>query len=65
MQVRVSKELKRLEKMFYGSSQAYDKALMGETRSWTAFIDALIRNVYNGEEDKRPFAELLGRYLLR
>lgn len=63
LQVRVSKQLVDLEKQFYGSSFAYDKALKGDGSEDLA--TALHRNVYQKEASKREAAGLLARYVKR
>lgn len=52
VQVRVSKWLAELEKLFYGSCVAYDKAMDDEDE--TAFARALARNVFGAEEEGGP-----------
>ncbi|KAK9819883.1 hypothetical protein WJX72_003560 [[Myrmecia] bisecta] len=61
VKVRVSKHLKELEKMFYGSSMAYDKALKGDGD----LAEALLRNVYINDTSKKAQAGLLARYVRR
>ncbi|CAL8461833.1 g1364 [Coccomyxa elongata] len=61
VKVRVGKWLGELEKNFYGSSMAYDKALKGEGD----MVDALLRNVYGVDSGKRKSAEALARYVQR
>lgn len=63
VKVRVSKQLVDLEKQFYGSSFAYDKALKGDGSEDLA--TALHRNVYQKEASKREAAGLLARYVKR
>jgi len=60
-QVRISKWLKDLETMFYGSSLAYDKALQGGR----GLGEALLRNVYGGDAARGADAEALARYVRR
>jgi hypothetical protein len=78
-QVNPGKWVKQLEKVFYSSSLAYDMALAGQQpqvvpmqqglaaaqNPQLAFRAALVQNVYKGEPDSQPHAELLSRYLLR
>lgn len=107
-QIRVGKWVDRLQKQFYGTCFAYDKALRGEVgwaaraglggapgwrAAWNcpgtrpagrltaaptprraqggpsaqqaAFVAALLKNVYEGEPQNKPWAELLSRYLCR
>ncbi len=52
-QVRVSKWTSELEKMFYGSAMAYDKAVKGED----SMHDALFRNVYGEESEGVEFGQ--------
>lgn len=61
VKVRVGKILTELEMGFYGSSNAYDKALKGEGD----FVEVLIRNVYEGKKDSAHHAKVLERYLKR
>uniref|UniRef100_A0A383W0X7 Ubiquinol-cytochrome c chaperone domain-containing protein n=1 Tax=Tetradesmus obliquus TaxID=3088 RepID=A0A383W0X7_TETOB len=64
--IHVSKWTKRLEQVFFGGCQAYDTALeQPEGQRTAALVAALLRNVYEGDEDERPWALLLARYLLR
>lgn len=61
VRVRLSKALTELEKQFYGSSMAYDKAMAGgETLD-----KALLRNVYLLDESKAADAKQLARYVRR
>ncbi|KAK9846410.1 hypothetical protein WJX81_003307 [Elliptochloris bilobata] len=61
VKVRISKWLKDLEMMFYGSSLAYDKALQGEGE----LPEALLRNVYGNDPAAAPAARALARYVQR
>ncbi|KAK9908990.1 hypothetical protein WJX75_005649 [Coccomyxa subellipsoidea] len=61
VKVRVGKWLSDLEKNFYGSSMAYDKALQGEGD----LTEALLRNVYGLDSGKRKRAEALAKYVQR
>lgn len=61
VQVRLNKHLQELEKMFYGSSMAYDKAIKGEED----LKNALLRNVYGGDQSKSREAAALERYVTR
>ncbi|KAL4422212.1 hypothetical protein ABPG77_009687 [Micractinium sp. CCAP 211/92] len=61
VRVRLQKTLTELEKQFYGSSMAYDKAMAGgETLE-----KALLRNVFLLDEAKQADARLLARYVRR
>ncbi|KIZ02555.1 hypothetical protein MNEG_5407 [Monoraphidium neglectum] len=62
VQVHVSKWLKKLEQLTYGSWVAYDIALAGER---SQLVDALVKNVYGGDPTQRPFATLAAKYLNR
>eukprot|EP00887_Chlorella_sp_A99_P006139 scaffold22.g6139.t1 len=58
--VRLQKQLTELEKQFYGSSMAYDRAMAGMGEElW----QALHRNVYAQEQSKQGAAQALERYL--
>ncbi|CAL5222683.1 g5083 [Coccomyxa viridis] len=61
VKVRVGKWLTDLEKNFYGSSLAYDKALKGEGE----LSEAIFRNVYGMEDGRRKQAEAMARYVQR
>ncbi len=61
IQVRLSKQLTELEKQFYGSSMAYDKAMKGEE----PLAAALLRNVYQLQAGREGMAALLERYVKR
>lgn len=64
----MSKWLKKLEQQFYGSCMAYDRALRregGVSAQQAAFVDALLKNVYDDDAGRRPWASLLARYLTR
>lgn len=63
VKVRVGKQLTELEKQFYGSSLAYDKALKGE--SGETLASALLRNVYQADPGKKEAAVKLERYVRR
>jgi cytochrome b pre-mRNA-processing protein 3 len=68
VKVRLSKQLTELEKQFYGSSMAYDKALKGEAGAGGAqetLAAALQRNVYLADAGKAAAAAALERYCLR
>lgn len=78
VRVRVNKWLAELEKMFYGAATAYDKALGrpgvsgasvappdGGRAGRAALVDALLRNVYAGEEGNRSKAGVCADYVLR
>ena len=60
-QVRIKNTLTELEKQFYGSSMAYDKALQGQED----LAAALLRNVYQRKEGKEGAATVLARYVRR
>lgn len=63
VKVKVRGQLAELEKQFYGSCMAYDKALKKEG---TETLDmALLRNVYQGADGKEAVASKLERYLQR
>jgi len=63
VKVKVRGQLAELEKQFYGSCMAYDKALKKEG---TETLDkALLRNVYQGDDDKKAVAGKLERYVQR
>lgn len=64
VKVRLSKQLTELEKQFYGSSMAYDKALAGEG-SAESLAAALQRNVYLGDAAMTEAAAALERYCKR
>ncbi|XRB06866.1 ubiquinol-cytochrome-c reductase complex assembly factor 1 [Pycnococcus provasolii] len=51
VQVRVSKWLAEIEKTFYGSCLAYDKALRDEATADAELDRALARNVFGAEEE--------------
>merc|ERR1712032_1483005 len=61
VRVRVSKWLRQLEDIFFGSSKAYDDAIDKGTED---FADVLYRNVYGGKGD-RHYCSALARYTLR
>lgn len=61
VRVRVSKWLRQLEDIFFGSSKAYDEAIDKQTED---FADVLYRNVYGGKGD-RHYCSALARYTLR
>lgn len=61
VRVRLQKTLTELEKQFYGSSMAYDKAVAGGE----PLEKALLRNVYLLDEAKQADARLLARYVRR
>ena len=63
VQVRLGKHLSELEKQFYGSCTAYDRAMGSEPPETLA--DALWRNVYQGEEARKGASERLARYVRR
>ena len=79
VRVRVSKWLAELEKQFYGGATAYDKAMgrrggeeggalpptAGVASSRAALADALLRNVYAGDEVNRGLAGAAADYVLR
>ena len=78
VRVRVNKWLAELEKMFYGAATAYDKALGrpgvsgasvappdGGQAGRAALVDALLRNVYAGEDTNRGKAGVCADYVLR
>lgn len=65
-QIHISKWMKKLEQVFFGGCQAYDEALQQpEGKRNSMFVAALLRNVYENDESKRPWALLLARYLMR
>lgn len=64
VQVRVGKQLAELEKQFYGSCLAYDRALKGEDGAEKLSL-ALLRNVYQANKKKQPAAAQLERYVRR
>eukprot|EP00878_Enallax_costatus_P036345 GHUV01040806.1.p1 GENE.GHUV01040806.1~~GHUV01040806.1.p1 ORF type:complete len:144 (+),score=26.84 GHUV01040806.1:109-540(+) len=61
--VHVSKWLKKLEKQFYGTCFAYDKALVSSNTA--DLSQSLLKNVYEDEASKTDNARLLARYLRR
>eukprot|EP00879_Flechtneria_rotunda_P010464 GHRR01010940.1.p1 GENE.GHRR01010940.1~~GHRR01010940.1.p1 ORF type:complete len:273 (+),score=67.92 GHRR01010940.1:639-1457(+) len=66
--IHVNKWMKKLEQQFYGSCMAYDLALRqegGATVQQAAFANALLKNVYEGDDSRRAWAHLLARYLSR
>jgi cytochrome b pre-mRNA-processing protein 3 len=63
LEVRVSKHLTELEKQFYGSCVAYDRALKGE--SGESLSTALLRNVLQAAPGKESAAARLERYVRR
>jgi cytochrome b pre-mRNA-processing protein 3 len=80
VRVRVSKWLAELEKQFYGGATAYDKAMgrrggeeggvlpppaAGASSSRAALADALLRNVYAGDDANRGLAGEAADYVLR
>lgn len=63
VQVRLQKHLSELEKQFYGSCTAYDRALGPDPPETLA--SALYRNVYQANEEKKQASALLERYVRR
>jgi cytochrome b pre-mRNA-processing protein 3 len=63
VQVRLGKHLSELEKQFYGSSTAYDRAIGSDPPETLAA--ALWRNVYQGEGGRKAASERLARYAQR
>lgn len=63
VQVRLQKHLSELEKQFYGSCTAYDRALGSDPPETLA--SALYRNVYQAQEEKKQASSLLERYVKR
>ena len=63
VRVRVSKQLEELEKQFFGSAIAYDRCLRGE--SGESLSDALFRNIYLQDPEKKRAAKKLERYVRR
>ena len=63
VQIRLQKHLTDLEKQFYGSAAAYDRALSDTpTEPLSA---TLFRNVYQRAEGKEDASKLLETYVLR
>jgi cytochrome b pre-mRNA-processing protein 3 len=54
----LSRRIKALANAFYGRLEAYAAA-----KDEAAFADALVRNLYRGEEGQRGRAEILARYV--
>jgi cytochrome b pre-mRNA-processing protein 3 len=54
----LSRRIKALANAFYGRLEAYAAA-----KDEAAFADALVRNLYRGEESQRGRAEILARYV--
>lgn len=68
VQIRVGKWVDRLQKQFYGTSFAYDKAIRvegGGQAQQAALVGALVKNMYNADASNQPWAELTARYLFR
>lgn len=63
VQVRLQKHLSELEKQFYGSCTAYDRALGSDPPETLA--SALYRNVFQAQEDKKQASTLLEQYVKR
>lgn len=63
VQVRLGKHLSELEKQFYGSCTAYDRAMGKDARE--GLEGALWRNVYQGEAGKEAASGRLARYVQR
>ncbi|KAI8105880.1 hypothetical protein M9434_000459 [Picochlorum sp. BPE23] len=63
VQVRLQKHLTELEKQFYGSSAAYDKAL--DASSQETLAAALHRNVYQQDPAKKNASKKMETYVLR
>ena len=63
VQVRLGKHLSELEKQFYGSCTAYDRAIGNDAPETLAA--ALWRNVYQGEGGRKGASERLARYVQR
>eukprot|EP00892_Ulva_mutabilis_P008591 jgi/Ulvmu1/6103/UM027_0081.1 len=61
IQVRVATTVTDLEKSFYGTALALDRALAGDEQLW----EALHRNAYGGEDGKQAAAKLLSAYITR
>eukprot|EP00889_Picochlorum_renovo_P001638 jgi/Picre1/28668/NNA_004068.t1 len=61
--VRLQKHLTELEKQFYGSSAAYDKAL--DASSQETLAAALHRNVYQQDPAKKNASKKMETYVLR
>eukprot|EP01025_Chloroclados_australasicus_P055542 TRINITY_DN6749_c0_g4_i1.p1 TRINITY_DN6749_c0_g4~~TRINITY_DN6749_c0_g4_i1.p1 ORF type:complete len:294 (+),score=11.80 TRINITY_DN6749_c0_g4_i1:157-1038(+) len=59
--VRISSTLEELERDFYGSAQAMDKALRGECELW----EPIHRNFYHSEPSKEAAAKMLATYAIR
>lgn len=64
VKVRVSKQLTELEKQFYGSCMAYDKAMtQDDSLPKESLSSALLRNVYQGDPTKKNAASRLEKYV--
>ncbi len=63
VQVRLGKHLSELEKQFYGSCTAYDRAIGSDPPETLA--TALWRNVYQGDGGRKGASERLARYVQR
>jgi hypothetical protein len=61
--VRLGKHLSELEKQFYGSCTAYDRAIGSDPPETLA--TALWRNVYQGDGGRKGASERLARYVQR
>ena len=61
VRVRISKWLRELEDIFFGSAKAYDDAIDKQTED---FADVLYRNVYGGKGDY-GYCHALARYTIR
>jgi cytochrome b pre-mRNA-processing protein 3 len=55
----LSRRIKAMANAFYGRMDAYSAA-----KDEQAFADALVRNLYRGDENKRGRAEILARYAM-
>lgn len=63
VQVRLQKHLTELEKQFYGSCAAYDKALDGSSQE--PLVAALHRNIYQKDSAKKNASKKMETYVLR
>lgn len=55
----VGKRVKKMATVYYGRANAYAE---GRAKGGDAFVDALLRNVYAGDDDRRAHAEILAAY---
>jgi len=56
----VPKQMRKIGEAFYGRGRAYEEALVAADQ---ALIDALLRNVFGGDEQQRSGAQRLAAYM--